>query len=167
MVEKEIISAEAIWKILKAVPDPEIPVLTIVDLGIVRDVLTTNDGVEVVITPTYNGCPAMDMISMNIRLVMAEHGITNVKITSVLSPAWTTDWMSDDAKRRLKEYGIAPPNSKQAVCSPNAFQEEEAIECPLCNSYNTKMISRFGSTACKALYQCNDCKEPFDYFKCH
>lgn len=158
---------QQIWNILHQIPDPEVPVLTIQDLGIIRDVQIHPNEVEVIITPTYTGCPAMDMISMNIRLALIEHGIKNIKITSVLSPAWTTDWMSEDAKKRLKAYGIAPPNSKQTVCSPDAFQEEEAIECPLCNSYNTKMISRFGSTACKALYQCNDCKEPFDYFKCH
>lgn len=158
---------QQIWNILHQIPDPEVPVLNIQDLGIIRDVQIHPNEVEVIITPTYTGCPAMDMISMNIRLALIEHGIKNIKITSVLSPAWTTDWMSEDAKKRLKAYGIAPPNSKQTVCSPDAFQEEEAIECPLCNSYNTKMISRFGSTACKALYQCNDCKEPFDYFKCH
>ena len=160
MIDVANISNEAIWEILKAVPDPEIPVLTILDLGIVRNVLSTNDGVEVVITPTYNGCPAMDMISMNIRLVLAEHGITNVKITSVLSPAWTTDWMTEDGKRKLKEYGIAAPNKSFEI-------PDDGVECPQCNSVNTKLVSHFGSTACKALYQCNDCKEPFDYFKCH
>ena len=156
-----------IWSILETVVDPEVPVLTITDLGIVRDVKINADEVEVVITPTYTGCPAMDMIAMNIRLALLEQGYHNIKITSVLTPAWTTDWMSEDGKRKLKEYGIAPPNPRQQVCTTGLFQKEEAIECPRCNSYHTHRISEFGSTACKALYQCDDCKEPFDYFKCH
>lgn len=146
--------------ILGMVPDPEIPVLTINDLGIVRDVKLNDDTVEVIITPTYTGCPAMDMIAMNIKLALLEHDYKNIKITSVLSPAWTTDWMSEDGKRKLKEYGIAPPQKKFIVAA-------DGVECPRCHSTNTKLISEFGSTACKALYQCNDCKEPFDYFKCH
>ena len=156
-----------IWRILEQVTDPEIPVLTITDLGIVRDVKLNGDEVEVIITPTYTGCPAMDMIAMNIRLAMIENGYSKVKITSVLSPAWTTDWMSEEGKRKLKEYGIAPPNPKQQVCNDKLFAEAEAVQCPHCNSYRTNRISEFGSTACKALYQCIDCKEPFDYFKCH
>jgi ring-1,2-phenylacetyl-CoA epoxidase subunit PaaD len=160
-----IISTEEkkIWQLLEAVCDPEVPVLTIVDLGIVRDVKVKDNGVEIIITPTYSGCPAMDAISMDIRLKMIEHGYKNVKITSILSPAWTTDWMSDAGKRKLLEYGIAPPQYRSAA----AGNKEENIECPQCHSHNTKLLSQFGSTACKALYQCNDCKEPFDYFKCH
>jgi len=160
-----IISTEEkkIWQLLEAVCDPEVPVLTIVDLGIVRDVKVKDNGVEIIITPTYSGCPAMDAISMDIRLKMIELGYKNVKITSILSPAWTTDWMSDAGKRKLLEYGIAPPQYRSAA----AGNKEENIECPQCNSHNTKLLSQFGSTACKALYQCNDCKEPFDYFKCH
>jgi ring-1,2-phenylacetyl-CoA epoxidase subunit PaaD len=161
-----------IWTILSTVADPEVPVLTILDLGIVREVKFSNTplgdgGVEVVITPTYTGCPAMDMIAMNIRLALAEKGYKNVKITSVLSPAWTTDWMTEAGKEKLKQYGIAPPNPKQQVCNDQLFAPNEAVQCPLCNSYHTHRISEFGSTACKALYQCDDCKEPFDYFKCH
>ena len=158
---------EQVKEIIGQIPDPEVPVITIQDLGIIRDVQLVDDAVTVTITPTYSGCPAMDMIGMNIRLALLEHGYRNINITTVLSPAWTTDWMSENGKRKLKEYGIAPPNSKQSVCTPDSFQEEEAIQCPQCNSFNTKMVSRFGSTACKSLYQCNDCKEPFDYFKCH
>lgn len=160
-----IISTEEkkIWQLLEAVCDPEVPVLTIVDLGIVRDVKVKDNGVEIIITPTYSGCPAMDAISMDIRLKMIELGYKNVKITSILSPAWTTDWMSDAGKRKLLEYGIAPPQYRSAA----AGNKEENIECPQCHSHNTKLLSQFGSTACKALYQCNDCKEPFDYFKCH
>jgi ring-1,2-phenylacetyl-CoA epoxidase subunit PaaD len=167
MVNANKISVDTVWELLKSVPDPEVPVLSVLDLGIVRDVLQHDDGVEVIITPTYSGCPAMDVISMNIRMVLLEHGFRNVKITTVLSPAWTTDWMSDEGKQKLKEYGIAPPNPRQQVCNNNLFAADEAVQCPHCNSYRTHRISEFGSTACKALYQCDDCKEPFDYFKCH
>ncbi|MBP9104045.1 MAG: phenylacetate-CoA oxygenase subunit PaaJ [Chitinophagaceae bacterium] len=167
MVSDTEISKKNIWQILETVVDPEVPVLTITDLGIVRDVRISGSEVEIVITPTYTGCPAMDMIAMNIRLALLENGYQNIKITSVLSPVWTTDWMSEDGKRKLKEYGIAPPNPRQQVCNNDLFAAAEAVQCPHCNSYNTHRISEFGSTACKALYQCNDCKEPFDYFKCH
>jgi len=109
----------------------------------------------------------MEMIAANIRMELVENGFSNVRITSVLSPAWTTDWMSEEGKRKLKEYGIAPPNPKQQVCSSTLFAADEAVQCPHCNSYHTQRISEFGSTACKALYKCDDCKEPFDYFKCH
>jgi ring-1,2-phenylacetyl-CoA epoxidase subunit PaaD len=157
---------EAILQILETVPDPEIPVLSVLDLGIVRGVKTIDDEIEVLITPTYTGCPAMDMISMNIKMALFENGYKNIKITSVLSPAWTTDWMTEEGKIKLKEYGIAPPNLKQHACNSSLFSEE-IIQCPHCNSFHTHRISEFGSTACKSLYQCNDCKEPFDYFKCH
>ncbi len=156
-----------IWQLLETVTDPEIPVLTVTDLGIVRDVKINGDSVEIIITPTYTGCPAMDMISMNIRLVLAENNYKNIRVTSVLSPAWTTDWMKEEGKRKLKEYGIAPPNPKQQVCNDKLFAADEAVQCPHCSSHHTHRISEFGSTACKALYQCDDCKEPFDYFKCH
>lgn len=152
-------TTEEISAILENVCDPEVPVLSILDLGIVRDIKFNADETEIVITPTYSGCPAMDAISMDIRLKLIEHGFKKIKITSVLSPAWTTEWMSEAGKEKLKAYGIAPPHRLQ--------QEDADIECPLCHSHDTTMISRFGSTACKALYQCNSCKEPFDYFKCH
>ncbi len=164
----------AIWQILETVCDPEVPVLSILDLGIVRNVVLQVspfggdlEGAEIIITPTYTGCPAMDMISMNIKLALAEHGYKNVKVTSVLSPAWTTDWMTEAGKEKLKAYGIAPPNVRQQVCNNDLFAPHEAVQCPRCNSYHTNRISEFGSTACKSLYQCDDCKEPFDYFKCH
>ncbi len=156
-----------IWKILGEVTDPEVPVLTILDLGIVREVKIDKEGIEVIITPTYSGCPAMDAITIDIRLKLAEAGFKKVKITSILSPAWTTDWMSESGKQKLKAYGIAPPAIKQQVCNQELFAANEAIQCPHCDSYNTRRISEFGSTACKALYQCDDCKEPFDHFKCH
>ncbi len=161
-----------IWNLLAEVCDPEIPVLSIIDLGIVRDVVlpaSVNENMEVtvVITPTYSGCPAMDAISMDIRLKLIEHGYKNIKINTILSPAWTTEWISETGKEKLKAYGIAPPNAKQIVCDTKLFAELETIQCPVCNSYSTKLISQFGSTPCKALYQCQHCKEPFDYFKCH
>lgn len=167
MVETQNINTQAIWKILEDVYDPEVPVLSVIDLGIIREVEIVNDELEVTITPTYTGCPAMDVISMNIRFALIQNGYSKVNIKSVLSPAWTTDWMTETGKEKLKAYGIAPPKAMQSVCTPGTFQQEEAIQCPLCNSYHTKLVSRFGSTACKALYQCEDCKEPFDYFKCH
>jgi ring-1,2-phenylacetyl-CoA epoxidase subunit PaaD len=167
VITGETISIKAVWKILEAVTDPEVPVLSVTDLGIIRDVKLNNDAVEITITPTYSGCPAMDVISMNIRLAMISHGYKNVKIKQSLSPAWTTDWMSEEGKQKLQAYGIAPPNPKQQVCNNDLFATDEAVQCPRCHSYHTHRISEFGSTACKSLYQCDDCKEPFDYFKCH
>ena len=160
-------SVKEIWSILGTVADPEVPVLSVIDLGIIRDVKLDNDEVEVIITPTYSGCPAMDVISINIRLALLSHGYNKVSVKQVLSPAWTTDWMTEEGKRKLKEFGIAPPNPRQQVCNNDLFAPDEAVQCPHCNSYHTHRISEFGSTACKALYQCDDCKEPFDYFKCH
>lgn len=160
MVIENDITIDAIWKLLEQVPDPEIPVLSILDLGIVRDVKLHEGQAEIIITPTYSGCPAMDAISMDIRLKLIEHGYKNSKITSVLSPAWTTDWMTEEGKIKLNKYGIAPPKMS------NDLSDSTPV-CPQCHSADTKLLSQFGSTACKALYQCNDCKEPFDYFKCH
>ncbi len=173
MSEVQKIEKQAVWNILETIMDPEVPALSIIDLGIVRDVQLQvshcggNLEGAVTITPTYSGCPAMDVIQMNIKMALFEKGFKNIEIKMQLSPAWTTDWMSEKGKEKLKAYGIAPPNSKQHVCTPDAFQKEESIQCPHCNSYHTKLISRFGSTACKALYQCEECREPFDYFKCH
>ena len=161
------ISVEQIWSILEEVKDPEVPVLSVIDLGIIRDIKINDEETEVIITPTYSGCPAMDVIRTNIRLALLQYDFKNIKITTVLSPAWTTDWMTKEGKEKLKAFGIAPPTPKQQVCNSRLFHEAEAIQCPQCNSYNTRLISQFGSTACKALYQCNDCYEPFDYFKCH
>jgi ring-1,2-phenylacetyl-CoA epoxidase subunit PaaD len=155
---------ENIYKILANVCDPEVPVLSILDLGIVRDVLLHEKEIEIIITPTYSGCPAMNMIAMNIRIEMATYGFKNVKIKEILSPAWTTDWMSEDGKRKLKEYGIAPP---QYRVEDLGLRVEKDIPCPLCDSTNTEVLSEFGSTSCKSLYRCKDCLEPFDYFKCH
>ncbi|MGK0387468.1 MAG: ring-1,2-phenylacetyl-CoA epoxidase subunit PaaD [Maribacter sp.] len=154
-----------IYDLLEQVPDPEVPVLSILDLGIVRDVKLENDIAEITITPTYTGCPAMDMITVDIKARLQENGIES-KVNLVLSPAWTTDWMSEAGKRKLKEYGIAPPVAK-TTDKLSLFGESKLVSCPRCDSNDTQMLSQFGSTACKSLYKCNDCLEPFDYFKCH
>ena len=161
---KPNITTGALWTLMKEVFDPEIPVLSVVDLGIIRDIKISGEEIEMIITPTYSGCPAMDMIAMNIQMALLKKGFEKVKITRQLSPAWTTDWVTERGKQQLKAYGIAPPVGKSFDSS---YLEELQIECPLCHSTNTKPISEFGSTSCKALYQCNECKEPFDYFKCH
>ncbi len=160
--EKE--SERRIWKIMETVSDPEIPILSVLDLGIVRDVKIKNGTVEVIITPTYSGCPAMDFIGMNIRKALSENGFKAIKITQQLSPAWTTDWMTEEGKEKLKAYGISPPVGKTF---DKNYLENLQVECPHCHSLNTQVVSEFGSTACKALYKCKDCGEPFDYFKCH
>ena len=160
------VSEEAIWQLLEEVKDPEVPVLSIIDLGIVRGVAVKEEHISITITPTYSGCPAMDVISMDIRLKLIEKGFRNVTIQQQLSPAWTTDWMSEAGKRKLKAFGIAPPNPKQQFCTTEMFQQE-AVQCPRCDSYHTELISQFGSTACKSMYRCLDCKEAFDHFKCH
>ncbi len=166
----EVKAEKELWHILEEVKDPEVPVLSIIDLGIVRDVSVDETAgapqIRIVITPTYSGCPAMDTISLDIRLKMMEHGFRNVQIAQQLSPAWTTDWMSEEGKQKLKAYGIAPPHYKQQVCRDELFATE-AVQCPRCNAYHTELISQFGSTACKAMYLCLECKEAFDYFKCH
>jgi ring-1,2-phenylacetyl-CoA epoxidase subunit PaaD len=167
MVINNDMTIRRIWSLMEQVNDPEVPVLSVLDLGIIRDVRADEGEIEITLTPTYSGCPAMDVIRMNIRMVLLEHGYTNITLTTVLSPAWTTDWMSERGKEKLRAYGIAAPLPVQQFCRPDLFGREEAIECPHCHSYHTTRISEFGSTACKALYRCEDCMEPFDYFKCH
>jgi ring-1,2-phenylacetyl-CoA epoxidase subunit PaaD len=161
-----VLLKQSIWKLLEEVNDPEVPVLSVIDLGIIRDVVVEDEQATILITPTYSGCPAMDIISMNIRLKLLEHGFKNVGIKQVLSPAWTTDWMTQAGKEKLKAFGIAPPNPRQQVCHDELFADE-AVQCPHCQAWHTTRISEFGSTACKSLYRCEACKEPFDYFKCH
>jgi ring-1,2-phenylacetyl-CoA epoxidase subunit PaaD len=146
-----------------AVVDPEIPVLTVADLGVLRDVRVENGKVEVLITPTYSGCPAMDMIAVEIGLALEKAGIHGAKVTQVLSPAWTTDWMSAEGKEKLRKFGIAPPREADGR---RALFGVEAVTCPHCGGSQTSRISEFGSTPCKALYRCAACAEPFDYFKC-
>lgn len=154
-----------LYEILKEVVDPEIPVLTVMDMGILRDVKQDEHGIEVTITPTYSGCPAMEMIAEEIKSALARKGFTKVKIKSVLSPAWTTDWITEEGKEKLRKYGIAPP--EHSTADKNALLgNPKSVKCPRCKSEHTEMISNFGSTACKALWKCLDCKEPFDYFKC-
>ena len=157
---------EEIFQLLENVTDPEVPVLTVIDLGIIRDVIIINDNeVEIVITPTYSGCPAMNTIAMNIKFELMANGIQHVRVHEILSPAWTTDWMSESGKQKLLAYGIAPPQGKARI--DRLLFSETAVACPQCGSQKTEQISAFGSTACKSLYRCLDCREPFDYFKCH
>ena len=155
-----------IWDLLATIPDPEIPVLSILDLGIVRDVTQEEDKWIITITPTYSGCPAMNQFEDDILSKLKENNYQNVQIKTVYDPPWTTDWINDEALKRLEKYGIAPPvkgtQDKGVLFSEGVKQ----VRCPLCKSTNTGVISQFGSTACKALYKCNDCLEPFDYFKC-
>ena len=152
------------WDAAASVVDPEIPVLTIADLGVLRDVALDGNRVEVAITPTYSGCPAMNMIALEIEVALERAGFRGSKVRTVLSPAWTTDWMSEEGRRKLHAYGIAPP---QASSSRRALFGEQAIACPKCGSDKTELLSEFGSTSCKALWRCKSCREPFDYFKCH
>lgn len=157
------ITAEQIWEMLEDVKDPEVPVLTVVDLGVVRHVEKKENHWLITITPTYSGCPAMQVIENDIIKRLNQEGLS-CKVKTVLSPAWTTDWLSTSGKKKLKEYGIAPPQDE--VDKSVLFGEPTIVPCPLCDSKNTKMVSQFGSTACKAHYKCLDCLEPFDYFKC-
>ena len=160
---------EKVMALLEGIPDPEVPILNILDLGIVREVKVGDPagGVTVVVTPTYNGCPAMDVIRMNVRMTLLAAGYFPVDIKTTLSPAWTTEWLTEAARDKLEAFGIAPPNPVPSVCHHELFSKEEAVRCPLCGSYHTELVSRFGSTACKAQYRCLDCLEPFDYFKSH
>lgn len=147
-----------LWDLLDQVKDPEIPVLSIWDLGVLQDIVVDDSGqITVIITPTYSGCPAMKQISHDVQRALMEAGHQSVTVQSQLSPAWTTDWMTVEGREQLRRYGIAPPESRQG---------NKTIECPQCASSKVELISEFGSTACKALYKCNDCAEPFDYFKC-
>lgn len=160
--------AEAeIWKTLETVMDPEVPALSVIDLGIVRKVsVTETGGVDVDVTPTYSGCPATDLINAIIKAAIETSGFDDVTIHTVLSPAWTTDWISEDGRKKLKEYGIAPPVGQAATGKAALFGVSPDVGCPQCDSKNTEQVSEFGSTACKAMYRCLDCGEPFEYFKC-
>jgi ring-1,2-phenylacetyl-CoA epoxidase subunit PaaD len=158
-------ATDHIYQILSEIPDPEIPVISISELGILRDVKWEGDTCIVVITPTYTGCPAMKVIEDDIKIKLHAAGIKNIKVELVYTPAWTTDWITDEAKEKLRAYGIAPP-AHSSVDKGLITGKVKHLKCPLCHSENVSMISQFGSTACKALYRCNDCKEPFDYFKC-
>lgn len=166
----DTITRDDVYGWLESVSDPEVPVLTVLDMGIIRDVKVEKNEEEqtvatVTITPTYSGCPAMDVISINIRMALLSRGVDKVNIEMQLSPAWTTDWMSEDGKRKLKEYGIAPP-VRMSQTKLGMF-EDENIACPRCESLDTELVSQFGPTSCKSLYKCLSCKEPFEHFKCH
>ena len=151
--------------LLQSIPDPEIPVISIVELGVIRKINASGKKIEVDITPTYSGCPAMKQMEDDVKKKLKENGFEEIIINMVYSPAWTTDWLSEDAKMKLEKYGIAPPAESTSDKSFLSGKTKH-VKCPRCKSLNTKMISQFGSTACKALYQCSDCLEPFDYFKC-
>lgn len=159
----EDLSREQVLDWLRNVPDPEIPVLTIDDLGIIRDV-SVDEGVTVALAPTYSGCPATEAIEKSVIETLRENGVDEITIERRLSPPWTTDWISDEGREKLREYGIAPPArsaGKQAL-----LDSTRAIACPRCESSDTELVSEFGSTACKASYKCRACLEPFEYFKC-
>lgn len=161
-----MITEATVWKWMEEVADPEVPVLNIIDLGIVRSVSVFEDGkVHVQITPTYSGCPAMDLIAMQIKMVLLSHGIKQPVVELTLEPAWTTDWMTEIGKEKLKNYGIAPP-IRRSNKKLGLFEQDE-VPCPRCASVNTDLISQFGATSCKSMYKCEDCKEPFEHFKCH
>jgi ring-1,2-phenylacetyl-CoA epoxidase subunit PaaD len=170
MVSQTITSKSAVgqvWELLGQVMDPEIPIISVVELGIVRDVREGPGGLEVVITPTYTGCPATRQIEQDIRTALAEAGFGDARLTIVLSPAWTTDWISEAGRDKLVDFGIAPPAGNAGKAGKRAlFGAEPSVACPQCGSRHTEMISEFGSTPCKALWRCTGCREPFDYFKC-
>lgn len=156
------------WAALDQVLDPEVPALSVCDLGIVRDVLPRGDGVEVVLTPTYSGCPATEVIERSVVEALELAGLSPATVTLRRAPAWTTDWISDEGRRKLRDYGIAPPSGSAALAESQPIRimrREPALECPRCGSVNTERLSAFGSTACKALYRCIACREPFEYFK--
>ncbi len=155
----------AIYQALYEVSDPEIPVLSVLDLGVVRKVKENNKHLEVDITPTYSGCPAMDMIAVEIKYALESIGYT-AKVNLVLTPAWTTDFITEQGKQKLLKYGIAPP-LESSLDKQVLFEDARLVPCPQCQSTNTKLVSQFGSTACKSLFKCEECLEPFDYFKCH
>ena len=159
-----MLTTDQAWEILGRVPDPEIPAISVTDLGIVRDVRAADDGVEVVVTPTYSGCPATEAIERSIREALSAAGAGVVRVRQQLSPPWSTDWIAADARERLRAYGIAPPGERiVAGEQPLAFVPR--VACPRCGSADTERLSQFGSTACKALYRCRECREPFEYFK--
>lgn len=155
------------WHVLQGVLDPEVPALSVCDLGIVRKVVAHDDGIEVVLTPTYSGCPATEVIEQAVIDAMNDAGLGPARVTLQRAPAWTTDWISDDGRRKLREYGIAPPSGNATLRQEQRirFVPRERVDCPRCHSTHTERLSAFGSTACKALYRCIACREPFEHFK--
>jgi ring-1,2-phenylacetyl-CoA epoxidase subunit PaaD len=165
VVKRAPASREELFAILETVMDPEVPVLSIVDLGIVRDATSTDDGAIVTITPTYSGCPAMREIESEVRRALQEQGIGTVEIRTTYSPAWTTDWLSPAAREKLESYGIAPPGPAEATELIPLRRRAATVRCPYCKSLNTIEKSEFGSTACKSIWYCNGCRQPFELFK--
>lgn len=153
-----------VWQWLNEIPDPEVPVVSVVDLGMIRDVIVDNGSVEVAVSPTYSGCPATEVIEQQIVATLESHGLEKVSIKRVLSPPWTTDWISETGRNKLKAYGIAPPAG--SASKKSLLTGEQSVHCPRCDSANTSKVSEFGSTACKASWKCEECLEPFEYFKC-
>ncbi len=160
-------SREAVFETLGTVMDPEVPVISVVELGIVRDAVVNDGAVEVTITPTYSGCPAMYEIESDIRAALLRAGAVSVKVNTVFAPAWTTDWIGPDAREKLRAYGIAPPGAAEPQGLVTLTRASAAVECPFCGSRDTRLQSRFGSTACKAIHVCESCRQPFDEFKAH
>ena len=168
MCGSEVISrSEAVWRVLRALPDPEVPAISLVELGIVRGVILRDDGgVQVVLTPTYSGCPAKEAIERSVRDALDDAGLGPTDIVLQRAPAWTTDWISDEGRAKLRAYGIAPPGRcGEATAQPIRFHAAPAVDCPRCGSSRTQRLSAFGSTACKSLYRCLACAEPFEHFK--
>ena len=159
------LTAEQAWDVLARVADPEIPVISVTELGIVREVSSGADAVEVVVTPTYSGCPATEAIERSIVTALRAAGAPDVRVRTRLAPAWTTDWITAEAKEKLRRYGIAPPGALAGGAPVQTIGFVPRIDCPLCGSRNTERLSAFGATACKALYRCRDCREPFEHFK--
>ncbi len=156
---------DRIWEWLSQVPDPEIPVISLTDLGIIRDVQWQGDTLVVTVTPTYSGCPATSIINLDIETALRSHGIEKLELKRQLAPAWTTDWITAEGREKLRAYGIAPPAPKATRRA--LFGLDEEVACPRCGSADTERLAEFGSTACKALWRCRACREPFDHFKCH
>lgn len=161
------IEEKKVWDILENVKDPEIPTMSVIDMGILRDIIVNENSIEVIVTPTYSGCPAIQVINDDIRKELKKYYTCDIILTHRLSPAWTTDWMTEGAKGRLLESQISPPVGNSSDSLFNVINENPIIMCPHCKSKDTTMISFFGTTACKSLYHCNNCEMPFDYFKCH
>lgn len=166
---KEMVSdttmVDKVWELLNTIPDPDIPVISIVELGIVRKVDIVSQKVIVTITPSYSGCPAMNVFTDDIRHVLAANGFEDIEIKTILSPAWTTDWIKEEAREKMRQHGIAPPEN-----DPDGefiFVKQKHVTCPRCGNADSRLVSQFGSTPCKALWYCNNCNQPFEYFKCH
>lgn len=160
-----MLTRDEIFAALAEVPDPEVPAISVVDLGIIRDVVVENDGVRVTVTPTYSGCPAMREIEEDIRSALLAAGAAFVTVNTVYAPAWTTDWMSAEAREKLRVYGIAPPGPAEHGGLITLTRRAAPVTCPFCGSANTRLQSEFGSTACKAIHVCQSCRQPFDEFK--